>query len=367
MKSNHPIASFFLVVSPPFAPMAKRELERFCALNQKGQQLKNISVNQSGVSFQTSMELGFSLNYYLKIPTRILLRLKKGRCFNQKMFIHLLEQIPWKQYLSDIPEFIISCKKSQLYHTNMLQEWASEFFQRLGLQPVQSTSFKVYIQFRHDTCQISLDTSGLPLYKRGFRQLSHKASIRENLVASLYEWALPHIDTQKYYTFVDPFCGMGTTAIEHLTLSMPHFHRSFTFEQFPMLKGLKLEKELQLPQWFFANSYTLKDIESSYIQKLKELPLLSSYSFEFEQIDIRKDQPTEKENVFVVSNIPYGKRVDKKLNLKNIIEICTMIYNPISMLFILPSDWQTPPLKNSHCLNFYNGGLRVKALLILKP
>src|SRR5690606_27483884 len=92
----------------------------------------------------------------------------------------------------------------------------------------------VQIQMDHDRATLSIDTSGVPLHRRGYRLSIGKAPLREDLaralvIASGWDRASP---------LIDPFCGAGTIGIEAALLARsiaPGSQRSFAFERTPLL------------------------------------------------------------------------------------------------------------------------------------
>ena len=89
-------------------------------------------------------------------------------------------------------------------------------------------------QIRNDHCTVYLDTTGIPLYKRGWRQQANAAPIRETLAAGILDVSHVRSDTQ----LCDPFCGSGTFLIEGARRAMriaPGLHRSFACEHWTQI------------------------------------------------------------------------------------------------------------------------------------
>ena len=85
-------------------------------------------------------------------------------------------------------------------------------------------------QIRNDVCTVYLDTTGIPLYKRGWRQNANAAPIRETLAAGILDLSHVRADSQ----LCDPFCGSGTFLIEAARRALriaPGLHRSFLCEK----------------------------------------------------------------------------------------------------------------------------------------
>ena len=102
----------------------------------------------------------------------------------------------------------------------------------------EETGTKMQIEFfiLNDVVSIMLDTSGIPLHKRGYRTQSGEAPIRETLAAAMVKIARPREDVRLW----DPFCGSGTIPLEAallMTNTAPGLNRSFAAEQYAFLDG----------------------------------------------------------------------------------------------------------------------------------
>ena len=113
-----------------------------------------------------------------------------------------------------------------------------EELRRLGLQEVKGENGPLYqIQFSllKDQVSLMLDTSGLPLHKRGYRQDKGLAPLRETLAAALVLFSRCHGKGPLF----DPHCGSGTIPIEAALIARniaPGLQRHFSAEQWPWLK-----------------------------------------------------------------------------------------------------------------------------------
>lgn len=96
--------------------------------------------------------------------------------------------------------------------------------------PETDTVHPIQFQIRNDICTVYLDTTGYPLYKRGWRQHANAAPIRETLAAGILDLSHVRADTQ----LCDPFCGSGTFLIEAARRALriaPGLHRGFLCEK----------------------------------------------------------------------------------------------------------------------------------------
>lgn len=150
-----------------------------------------------------------------------------------------VSRLPWSGWLKrNVPRRIrVTAQRSRLYHTGAIEERvARAITTRLGDAPPtladdeQPIAVPLAVRMIDDRCTISLDASGPPLHRRGYRLDPYKAPIREDLaralvIASGWDASRP---------FLDPLCGAGTLVIEAGLIAMnkaPGLERSFAMER----------------------------------------------------------------------------------------------------------------------------------------
>jgi putative N6-adenine-specific DNA methylase len=214
-----------------------------------------------GVEFRGPLQTGMAANLYLRIASRVVLRLGQVKARDFAPLRRKLAELPWKHFLpTDRPLRVdVSTSHCRLYHTKALAE-ALELAVRDrvgggGLCPPKPERGKVWkpsqgfhgqendevgeisrvlMRGENDEFTISVDSSGDLLHRRGWRLETGRAPLRETLAAGIlglcdYDPALP---------FFDPMCGSGTIALEACALALhkaPGLHRSFAFEKWPCL------------------------------------------------------------------------------------------------------------------------------------
>jgi putative N6-adenine-specific DNA methylase len=140
--------------------------------------------------------------------------------------------VPWRDVLrSDVPFLVeATCARSRIYHSGAAAERvASAIGEVTGAPSAPDAPVLVRVRIESDLCTLSVDTSGEPLHKRGFKEEVAKAPMRENLAAMFlrecgYDGSEP---------VVDPMCGSGTFVIEAAEIAaglMPGRGRRFAFE-----------------------------------------------------------------------------------------------------------------------------------------
>lgn len=158
-------------------------------------------------------------NLLLRCGERVLLRLDE---FTAKSFEQLFEKVkalPWEEFIGEKEAFPVKgfSLKSQLYSVPDCQRIIKKaVVERLKLVRhtdwLEESGVRHQIQFSlmNDRCEIFLDTTGAPLFKRGYKLEQNEASLRETLAASMVKIAR----WKGREPFIDPFCGSGTIAIE---------------------------------------------------------------------------------------------------------------------------------------------------------
>jgi putative N6-adenine-specific DNA methylase len=229
----------FAIAAPGLEPIVERELR---ALG-----VADIRVERGGVAFSGGRDTIYRANLHLRTASRVIARVAE---FGARGFPELVRQAkrpPWERYLvPDRPVHLrVTCRKSRLYHSDAVAERVVDAIEkRLGAgrlhvikggkdedddAPVAQT---VLVRMAHDECLLSVDTSGDLLHRRGYREATAKAPIRETLAAALLLAAEWPTDAP----LVDPFCGSGTLPIEGAMMARripPGLSRRFAFMDWP--------------------------------------------------------------------------------------------------------------------------------------
>ncbi|MBE6993120.1 MAG: class I SAM-dependent RNA methyltransferase [Ruminococcaceae bacterium] len=178
-------------------------------------------------------------NILLRCGERVLLRLASFEARTFEELFQGVRAIAWEDLIGRDDAFPVKgySLESQLHSVPACQSIVKKaVVERLkehhGVQWLEESGDRYQIQFalNRDRAEIFLDTSGEPLYKRGYKQQSNIATIRETLAASMVKLAR----YRGREDFIDPFCGSGTIAIEAAMASlniMPGIRRSFDCEQ----------------------------------------------------------------------------------------------------------------------------------------
>lgn len=291
------------------------------------------SVEDGRITFYGDADAICRANIFLRTAERVLLKVGS---FKAETFDELFEKtksIPWENYIPENGKFWVtkaSSIKSKLFSPSDIQsimkkamvermkkQYHKEWFAEDG------ASYPVRVFFMKDIVTIGIDTSGVSLHKRGYRQLSSKAPITETLAAALIlltPWRKDRI-------LVDPFCGSGTFPIEAAMIAAniaPGMNRSFTAE--------KWENIIPRKSWYQAVDEANDlvddqievdiqgyDIDADVVKAARENAEDAGvdHLIHFQQRAV-KDLRHPKKYGFIITNPPYGERLEEKENLPDL-------------------------------------------------
>ena len=202
---------------------------------------------EGGFSWRGDARSVIVANVGLRIASRVLVRMAS---FEARTFVELERwgrRIPWSGVVraGTSVRFRVTCRKSRLYHSDAVAQRLADAVVRAvpGVRaeehsagdedaPERDDAALFVVRFHHDRCTVSADASGALLHRRGYRQATAKAPLRETLASALVaasEW-------DGIAPLVDPMCGSGTIPIEAALLARripPGARRRFAIEGWP--------------------------------------------------------------------------------------------------------------------------------------
>lgn len=287
-------------------------------------------VEDGRVSFYGDIAAMCRANIFLRTAERILLKVGNFKAETYDELFENTKAIPWEKYLPKDAKFWVAkaaSVKSKLFSPSdiqsimkkamvnrMKQSYDIEWFEENG------ASYPVRVFLMKDMVTVGIDTSGVSLHKRGYRQLSSKAPITETLAAAL----IMLTPWKKDRILVDPFCGSGTFPIEAAMIAAniaPGMNRSFLAEQWTNL----IPKKMWYDAIDEANNMIDDDIEvdiqgydidgdvvKAARENAKEAGVDHLIHFQERAV---KDLRHPKKYGFIITNPPYGERLEEKKNL----------------------------------------------------
>ena len=213
-----------------------------------GLQGDDLRVMRGGVNLRSSWRDAMRLNLYSRLCQRVLVQLHVGEYRNEQDLYEAASNVAWEIWFTPKESFKIeiTAQHSPLQSLNFAalkikDAIADRFRFKTGIRPDVNTQWpdaRIYAHLTTDTITIYIDTSGEPLFKRGWRQDTGEAPLKETLAAAMIAasgW-IDTIDeeTGEFAPFYDPCCGSGTIAIEAAQIACniaPGSTRRFGFEK----------------------------------------------------------------------------------------------------------------------------------------
>lgn len=195
------------------------------------------------VSFNGDKEMMYKANFCLRTALRILKPFYKFRATNPDDLYNQVKLYDWEQVLDVNKTFSIDATtfgdefSHSRFVTYRVKDAIVDFFaERYNKRPsirVTNPNIRIDVHIAGDEVTLSLDSSGDPLYKRGWREAQTDAPINEVLAAGIIKLSGWDGDSN----FVDPMCGSGTFLVEAALIAAninPGVYRqSFAFQQWP--------------------------------------------------------------------------------------------------------------------------------------
>ena len=306
-----------------------------------------IRVEDGRILFEGDAEAVCRANIYLRTAERILI--KAGE-FHAETFEDLFQgtkAIQWEHYIPVNGKFYVTkaaSVKSKLFSPSDIQSIMKKAMVE-RMKEVHHISwfaedgdlFPVRAFLHRDEVLVGIDTTGESLHKRGYRKLTAKAPIAENLAAALImltPWRGNRI-------LVDPFCGSGTFPIEAAMMAAhmaPGVNRSFTAMTWNHLIPEKewsevreeAKEEIDLNVETDIQGYDLDETMVEYARQNARLAGVD-HLIHFQKRGVDQLSHSKKYG-FVITNPPYGERLEEKEALFN-------LYHTIGERFKKLDDW----------------------------
>ena len=289
-----------------------------------------VRVEDGRVTFAGDEDAICRANIFLRTAERILLKVGQLHAVTFDELFEGIKALPWENYIPSDGKFWVakaSSVKSKLFSPSDIQSIVKKAnVERLkgvySLQwfPETGAEYPIRISFMKDEAVVCLDTTGLSLHKRGYRTMVSKAPIKETLAAALLMLTPWHKDR----ILVDPFCGSGTFPIEAAMMAAniaPGMNRSFTAEKWTNFVGRKywygaIDEANDLVDDQIETDIQGYDIDGDIIKAARQNAREAGvdHLIHFQQRPLSELSHPKKYG-FIVSNPPYGERLEEKSHL----------------------------------------------------
>lgn len=287
-------------------------------------------VEDGRVTFEGDEEAICRSNIFLRTAERVMVQIGRFHATTFDELYENMKELPWEKWIPQDGKFWVkkaSSVKSKLFSASDIQSickkamvdrlkmtYHTDWFEEDG------ASFPVRVFLLKDEVTVALDTTGEPLHKRGYRTWTSKAPISETLAAALImltPWRADRI-------LVDPFCGSGTFLIEAAMMAAnmaPGMNRSFTAEAWTHVIPKQLwydtvEEAQEMVDFDVETDLQGYDLDPDMIKIARANAKQAGVEklIHFQQRDVA-DLKHSKKYGFIITNPPYGERLEEKKDL----------------------------------------------------
>ena len=211
-----------------------------------GLQGEDLLTRRGGVMVRASWRDAMLLNLHIRLAQRVLVQLSYTQYRSEQDLYRAAADVAWEIWFTPKQSIKVevTAQHSPLTSLNFaglkIKDAVCDRFRDKahGVRPDVNTQWpdvRIYAHLTTDTCSLYIDTSGEPLFKRGWREDKGDAPLKETLAAAMIAacgWADGDDDLLPLY---DPCCGSGTVAIEAAQIACniaPGSRRHFAFEKY---------------------------------------------------------------------------------------------------------------------------------------
>ena len=344
-------------------------------------------VEDGRITFLGDEEAICRANIFLRTAERVMIQVGRFKATTFEELFQGIKAIPWEEYIPEDGKFWVkkaSSINSKLFSPSdiqsiakkamverMKQKYHKEWFAEDG------APYPVRIFLLKDEVTVAIDTSGESLHKRGYRTMTSKAPLTETLAAALIlltPWRPDRI-------LVDPFCGSGTFPIEAAMIAAniaPGMNREFTAEKWTNLIDKKLWYEcVQEAEDMIDTTVEVDiqgyDIDGDVVRAARENAKRAGvdHMIHFQQRAVA-DLRHPKKYGFIISNPPYGERLEEKADLPKLYSEIGAAYQSLDAwsMFLITSYEETERYigrKADKNRKIYNGMLKTYFYQFMGP
>ena len=310
---------YFLTCPRGLEEVTKKQISKY---------IKSIPiVDLGGVHFSGDKSDMYKVNLFSRTGMHLLKEIYSFNINSEKDIYKNIYNFSWDKILNPNKTFIIRTKsKSKIFqNTNIftlkikdaiVDNIRSKFGKRPSINKTDpDIILSILVKDRKIT--VYIDSSGIPLFKRGYRSKIHKAALNESLAAGLI--LLSNWDRES--PFYDIMCGSGTIPIEAAMIAykIPPgiFRDTFGFQKWDnydknlwdkILANAKEEVSLNDNVPIYGSDYFQKNIE---LGRQSSRQINISQKINFQSLDIKDFKPPESNGIIII-NPPYGNRIGEE-------------------------------------------------------
>ncbi len=301
-----------------------------------------IKVEDGRITFAGDEQAFCRANIFLRTAERVLWKVGEFKAETFEELFQGTKELPWEDILPADAKFWVTkatSVKSKLFSPSDIQSIMKKAIvermkqsYRISWFPETGAAYPIRVSALKDVFTIGIDTSGDSLHKRGYRKLVGKAPISETLAAALISLS----PWNKDRVLVDPFCGSGTIPIEAALIGCniaPGVNRSFQAEQYleripqSMWKAAR-EEARSLERRDVKLQLQGFDIDRDAIKIARQNAQLAGVADQIHfQVRPVKELSHPKKYGFIITNPPYGERLEDKADLPELYKQIGTVYS----------------------------------------
>jgi putative N6-adenine-specific DNA methylase len=371
---NHKASSSFKIIAKTFFGM-----EQLLAEELKKIGAENIEIQKRAVSFEGTQATLYQANLWLRTAIKVLKPIHVFKARDEKELYKAVQEIAWEQLLSWSDTFSIESTISNHpniihshYATLRVKDAIVDYFrEKVGRRPsvnIETPHLRIHLHISGENADISLDSSGEVLQRRGYRQDQLEAPLNESLAAALVMCS----SWDKTSPLIDLFCGSGTILIEAALIAKNFAPGLLRKENFAFQKWRDFDRALwrktladaeksivPLQARILGSDYSEKAIQAA-SKNISRANLEEDISLSVKSFSER--MPIGKKG-FIVTNPPYGERIGERVE-----ELYEELGNTLKKNFIgyevwiisVPDALKFLGLKPYKKFDFQNGALECK-------
>lgn len=350
-------------------PLLKTELEQLG--------IPDVRLGVQGVFAPQTMECVYKINYGSRLATRVFWPLAHFSCPDRDALYAATKKIVWEEYFTKESTFAIDAvvtphpmlRNSHFAALVVKDGLCDRLRDQWGSRPsvqINSPDVQLHLFIHQGKATISFDTSGTPLFKRGWRRETGDAPIQESLAAAILMqagWGADDI-------LCDPFCGSGTILVEAAlmaTATPPGFFRtswgflrmpSFSAAEWEAVKSAADAKRQPLQKGKIFGS----DADATTLGRCRQNLRFVGFEKEIELQQQSVESYIPKAHAtLIVTNPPYGMRIQRSQHCyEDLLRLTKRLES--RTFFLVPSDVRLPGFLNpsmKKCMSLLNGGTEV--------
>lgn len=326
------------------------------------------------------LEVMYRLNYTSRLALRVLREIKTFEVETENDLYTRVKKFSWKYFLSPDQTFAIyaTISKSQMQHTHYValktKDAIADYFRdESGKRPnvdIDNPDVRIQVHITGTKCTLLLDSSGDSLHKRGYRIRQGAAPINEVLAAGMIR--LSGWDGK--ITLIDPLCGSGTILCEAAMIArnMPagYFRKEYGFMHWSDFdEGLwhkiideENTKTIDQPVKIYGS-----DVNQNMLEVAGETIAGAAFTdgIELKQVAFENSKPPSDQGGIIITNPPYGERIQKS----DILAFYKMIGDTLKNRYPGYEAWiitshaealKSVGLRTSKKIKLYNGPLECR-------